>query len=148
MSALQCPATLVLTCPGEPHEAAERLVERLAALRVSYVWHSDQPDAVRTAEILAARCGVGLASRHDLRERTDGEPDVDVVERIRTSLAEIADLHPGESVLVITHPGALRLVVPRVCRMDVPPQDITPGGSIEIEIDAEDWVCRRWEAAR
>ena len=149
MSSLQCPATLVLTGPCEPGDDGETgLADPLGTRKVGHVWSSDLHDAVRTAEVVATRCGVGSTSRLDLRERSSGETDVEVAERMRASLSEIADLHPGETVLVVTHPETLRYVVPRVCRMDAAPGHLGPGGiiEIEIEIDAEDWVCRRWGA--
>ncbi|GAB2753248.1 hypothetical protein GCM10027020_01520 [Nocardioides salsibiostraticola] len=147
MSSLQCPATVLLTGPCEPgDDAVARLDDRLRTRKVGHVWSSDLPDAVRTAEAVATRCTVGSTSRLDLRERSFDETDAEVVERMRASLSEIADLHPGETVLVVTHPETLRLVVPQMCRMDAAPRYLGPGSIIEIEIDAEDWVCRRWDA--
>lgn len=77
-----------------------------------------------------------------------GESGTDVVERHRAQLDEIADLHRGETVLVVGHQTALGIVVPTLAL------NLTPGWardhelanteSVELERDADGWVLRRW----
>jgi len=73
-----------------------------------------------------------------------GESGAEVIARMREVLAEIADAHPGESALVISHGGALRLAVPALFRLESGPGRLANCGTIEAEIDADDWVCRVW----
>lgn len=86
MSALQCAATLVVARHGdadyvEKHFSDEggsltvagrdqsvRLAESLQGRRIAHVWCSDVSRSVQTAEIVAARLGVGVTVRKSLRE--------------------------------------------------------------------------------
>lgn len=81
----------------------------------------------------------------DLDARVPGaESGHELVARMRAVLAEIADQHPGETVVVVSHGGAIRLSLPTLCRMDAEPTRLANCATVEIEIDADDWVCRRW----
>jgi broad specificity phosphatase PhoE len=91
VSSLMCPATLVvarhgdaeyvetvfsdeggtLTADGRAQAAA--LADEVAHRRVAHVWCSDAARAVQTAEITAARLGVGVTTRKALREVDVGE---------------------------------------------------------------------------
>jgi 2,3-bisphosphoglycerate-dependent phosphoglycerate mutase len=77
-----------------------------------------------------------------------GESGADVVARHREQLEEIADLHRGETVLVVGHQTALGLVVPSlVPGLSVAwarSNDLANTESIELENDADGWVLRRW----
>lgn len=196
MSSLQCATTLVLVRHGEAEyesstweieggslslagraQAAE-LAERLAGRRVAHVWTSTLARAVQTAEIAAARLGVGVTTRNDLVEfdlgdlagasrDTDpcaepyqawlagdldlripgGESGTEVVKRLRGVLDEIVDAHRGETVLVVSHGGALRLAVPLLARLDAGPHRIHNCATIEVEADDDGWVCRVWDPA-
>ncbi len=75
-----------------------------------------------------------------------GECGHDVVARVREVLSEVADAHRGETVLVVSHGGVLRLAVPALARMDAEPIGLESCSTIEVEIDADDWVCRSWGA--
>src|SRR6478609_563337 len=78
----------------------------------------------------------------------EGESGADVVARHRMQLEEIADLHRGETALVIGHQTALGLVVPTL----VPDlsfdwtrsNELANTESLELENDADGWVLRRW----
>ncbi|GAB3266384.1 histidine phosphatase family protein [Nocardioides dilutus] len=193
MTSLQCAATLVvarhaeteyetnewadeggsLTALGRKQAAA--LGETLAGRRVAHVWTSTMARAVQTAEITAARLGVGVTTRSGLREFGVGEHagvpkhldpfedtylrwlagDLDVripgsetgreiADRVGSVLREIADLHPGETVLVVSHGGAIGVGVPNLCRMDVEQARLDNCGTVEIAADADGWVCTRW----
>ncbi len=84
-----------------------------------------------------------------LEARFDGgESGAEVVDRHREQLEEIADLHRGETVLVVGHQTALGIVVPTL----VPglsiawarSNELANTESIELENDADGWVLRRW----
>jgi broad specificity phosphatase PhoE len=197
VSDLHCPATLVvarhakaafvetwvsdeggsLTPAGRTQAGA--LADSLRGRRVAAVWCSDASRAVQTAEVAAARLGVGVTARKALREvfigdlmgqafdysRIEavceqwyagtldacfegGESGADVVARHREQLEEIADLHRGETVLVIGHQTALGIVVPTlVPGLSVAwarSNELANTESIELENDADGWVLRRW----
>jgi broad specificity phosphatase PhoE len=193
VTSLQCATTLVVARHAEAeYETSEwadeggslsalgrkqavALGEALAGRRVAHVWTSTLARAVQTAEIAAARLGVGVTTRRDLREFgvgehtgvpkdldpfletylrwLDGDLDVrmpgsetgrEIAERVGSVLREIADLHPGETVLVVSHGGAIGLGVPNLCRMDVQQTQLSNCGTVEVLADADGWVCTRW----
>jgi hypothetical protein len=80
VSSLQCPATM-LVVPAVGLETLE-----LGGRRVAHVW-SDPASEVE-AEAAAVRLGVGVTLREDVADRE--------------ALGEIADVHPGETVLVVS----------------------------------------------
>ncbi|WP_460517934.1 histidine phosphatase family protein [Humibacter antri] len=110
----------------------------LSLIGTDYValYSSPQVRAVETARIIAETLGMGQPIvRDDLRERsfgpaeglTDGEiaerfphgiPDQEsresVVDRALPVLEEIADRHPGEAVLVVTHGAVIGSLVRRL----------------------------------
>ena len=47
-----------------------------------------------------------------------GETGREIADRFDDVLREVADAHPGESVLVVSHGGAIGLGVPAIARMD------------------------------
>ena len=156
MTALQCATTLVIAVHGEAeHESSEgheeggwltqlgrrqaaELGAALAGRRVAHVWTSTLPPAVQTAEIAAARLGVAVTTRRGLCD-LDPSPD-----RFGDVLHEVADAHPGETVLVVSHGGAIGPGVPAVARMDVEPQRLGSCDTVEVLADADAWVCTRW----
>lgn len=192
MTALQCATTLVVARHGEAEyessewngeggsltllgrKQASELAESLATRRVAHVWTSTLARAVQTAEIAAARLGVGVTTRVGLGEFgpgslsgprdldpfaetygrwMDGELDVrlpggetgrEVADRFGAVLREIADAHPGERVLVVSHGGAIGLGVPAIARMDVEQKRLGNGDTVEVVADADAWVCTRW----
>jgi probable phosphoglycerate mutase len=193
MTALQCATTLIVARHGEAayevsewadeggsltalgREQSAALAGTLAGRRVAHVWTSTLARAVQTAEIVAARLGVGVTTRLGLREpglgESAGQPmDMDAVletylrwqegdldaripggesgreiaDRVGGVLREIADLHPGETVLVMSHGTAISLGVPDLCRMDVAQGPLANTASVEVLADADGWVCARW----
>jgi broad specificity phosphatase PhoE len=77
-----------------------------------------------------------------------GESGADVVRRYADTLAEIADLHRGETVVVVVHQTAACIALPNLAR-NVTPQyadrhRLDNGESAELVIDADDWVLTRW----
>jgi broad specificity phosphatase PhoE len=81
----------------------------------------------------------------DLSARVpDGESAEEMVVRLRAVLQEIADAHPGETVLVVSHGATLRVGVPALCRMDAEPAELDNTATLEVVADADAWVCTRW----
>ena len=73
------------------------------------------PRAVETARIAAALLGVTVTLHDELGE-VGVESEIEVVDRVSTALAAIADLYRGEAVLVIGHQAALGLALARMLR--------------------------------
>lgn len=197
MSDLQCAATLVVARHGDAEyvetwfsdeggtltragrEQARRLAESLANRRIAWVWTSDSARAVQTAEIVAARLGVGVTVRKPLREvflgDLDGQPfDVEVIHevtdhwyagnlepgfpggengkqvigRYRDQLAEIADLHRGETALVVTHQTATCVALPALADNLQPSyareHALGNGQAAELMVDGDGWRVVRW----
>ena len=154
-------------------QAAE-LATTLASARVAHVWTSTLARAVQTGEIVAARLGVAVTTRIGLCEFGSGELDEhrdaerwqaiwdswlagdldepipggesghDIADRFAVVLREIADAHPGETVLVVTHGGVAAIGVPALARMDVEQQPLGNCDTVEVLADADAWVCTRW----
>jgi broad specificity phosphatase PhoE len=116
---------------------AGALAEELAADSIDAAYSSDLARARETAEIVAARLGLAVSVDPGLREKNWGSwegltPDerlkVDYVgestqahrERTLASLLAIAERHPGERVLVVTHGGSVRRVQAAVSGFAMP----------------------------
>jgi broad specificity phosphatase PhoE len=88
-------------------------------------------------------CAGALDTRFD-----GGESGTEVVARHRDQFDEIADLHRGETVLVVGHQTALEIVVPTLALNLTPPwareHELANTESVELERDADGWVLRRW----
>ena len=106
---------------------AAALAERLADDDIDAVYASDLARARETAEILGNRLGLPVVTDPDLRERnwgnweglTGSERDrVEYVgeereahgERVIRAVRRIAEQHPGERIVVVTHGGSLRRI--------------------------------------
>lgn len=192
-----CPATLVVARHGDAEYVdavfsdeggtlsplgraqAEALADAVLGRKVAHVWSSDSARAVQTAEIVAARLGVGVTTRKPLREIdvgelhgrpfsvpaicevtdhwfggdlearfTGGESGADVVARYAATLAEIADLHRGETVLVVAHQTAACIALPSLARNVTPAyadrHRLDNGEYAELVIDDDDWSLTRW----
>jgi len=161
-----------LTALGRKQSAD--LAESLTGRRVAHVWTSTLARAVQTGEIVAARLGVAVTTRLGLREfgpgglsgprdldpyletyrrwmdgeldvrLPDGETGLEVADRFGAVLREIADAHPGETVLVVAHGGAIGLGVPAIARMDAEQRQLGNCDTVEVLADADAWVCTRW----
>ena len=86
----------------------------------------------------------------DLEARIEGgESGAEVVVRMGGVLAEVADLHRGESVLVVSHGGAICTAVPALAR-NVHPRfplgrPLTDGGVVRLEADdTGGWRAVSW----
>lgn len=76
-----------------------------------------------------------------------GETGREVADRFAAVLAEVADAHPGETVLVVSHGGAIGLGVPAVARMTAEQRPLGNCETVEVLADADAWVCTRWGGA-
>lgn len=91
---------------------------------------------------------------HYFRQWLEGDLDVrcpgaetgrEGISRFASAAQEIADLHRGETVLVVSHGGLLRLSVPQVVRMaGIEPRRIGNCDTIEVDVDGDGWDCRAW----
>jgi len=77
-----------------------------------------------------------------------GETGDAVVARIRQALHEVADMHRGETVVVVSHGGAMRLALPR-CASDVADhhareRPIPNCGVAELSVDGNAWTLLQW----
>lgn len=77
-----------------------------------------------------------------------GETGAEVVDRVSAVLAEVADAHRGESVLVVSHGGAIRTALPVLaCNLDAARAIDLPlpeCGVVAVEGDTDCWVARSW----
>lgn len=77
-----------------------------------------------------------------------GETGAQVVARYREALQAIADLHRGETVLVLSHGGVMSFVLPRVhgaVRHDLVERAFLPNcGVAEVEVDGDGFRVRSW----
>ena len=197
MSDLQCAARVFVARHGEAEyesqllsdagggltglgrSQAAGLADSLASERIAHVYTSSMSRAVQTAEIVAARLGVGVTVRDGLREfgvgsfaGRDADPDpfgpvfrdwldgrletpipggesgAEVVERMSRVLAAVADRFRGESVLVVSHGGAICTAVPNLVRnveRRYPlSRPLANCDVIELAVDADGWVARSW----
>ena len=107
---------------------ARALAQELEHIDLDAIYTSDLSRARATAEVVAASHGLDVTLDARLRERSfgswegltredvaalpdgaqhDGESDDQVRERVLEAVQAIADTHPGEQVLVVSHGGAL-----------------------------------------
>jgi probable phosphoglycerate mutase len=157
---------------------ATALAHQLAERRVAAIWCSDMSRAVQTAEIAAAVLEVPVRVRADLREVSvggfAGKPDEgglesvfqrwfdgdlaasapgaengeDVIRRVRAELESAADQFRGETVLVVSHGGALGVTLPWLA--DNVPANYARGRALEncatceLEVGSEGWLLRTW----
>jgi probable phosphoglycerate mutase len=160
----------------EGRAQAARLAARLRPRGVTHVWTSTMARAVQTAEIAAARLGVRVTTREGLREfsvgsfagsRADdpfvevyaewlaghldlrlpgGETGAELRHRMHHVLFEIAESHAGETVLVVSHGGLMRLTLPLILSDEPadPPERLGNCAVVELTTDGRRWTCVRW----
>jgi broad specificity phosphatase PhoE len=139
MSDLQCAATVLLVPPG-PAEPSRALGRALRDARLAAIYTSPRSSAVRTAEVVGAETGLpvsvlaGLAGARGLRAELDA----------------IADQHRGETVLVVSHTGAIRAGVPPMVGLGdevAASRRLAGCAVVEVGSDADGWVLRSWAGA-
>jgi broad specificity phosphatase PhoE len=107
---------------------AHALAEQLSDAAIDAIYSSDLSRARDTAEIVGAQIGIAVLVDGDLREIDvgpiegltaeeasafdgwQGEPKDAHAERVLEALRRIAERHPDERVLVVTHGGSMRRV--------------------------------------
>lgn len=137
--AVEC-AELVGSALGVPVIALEGLEElRVGGLRgLAY----DDP---------RARSVFTAWGRGHLEERVPGgESGTELVGRLRDALQHLADLHRGETVLVVSHGGVLALALPHLATgagPDLAASLVTTHGEpVELEVGDDGWRLRPWSA--
>lgn len=139
MSDLQCAATLLLVAAhSDAGDGATRLGGAVADRNVATLWSSPDPASVRTAEVVAARLG-RTTSVHDGLGSTAGVADV---------LGEAADLHRGETVLLVAPADVLTTALPahltNLSARHVDDLSLGGGALVEVSADSEQWICVSW----
>ncbi len=88
-----------------------------------------------------------LSGRLDARV-AGGESGAELIGRVQDVLSEVADAHRGESVLMISHGGAICAAVPWVAtNLSSGRTRVLPLGNCDVvalEADADGWVARSW----
>lgn len=100
-----------------------------------------QPDPIRPV--------VEQWAAGDFEARIAGaESGAEVVQRLRDVLDEIADVHRGESVLVVSHGGVMCTALPTLAdnlsMNDVLGSRLPNCGVVRIDRDADGWAVRSW----
>lgn len=107
-----------------------------------------QPDSPDAFEPVFARWRDG-----DLTAAVDGaENGEQSVQRVSGALEEVADLHRGETALVIAHSGVMSLVLPMLAT-NLPAafafeRPLGNTALVELAADADGWRCVRWAERR
>jgi broad specificity phosphatase PhoE len=160
-----------LTMAGRSQSA--ELARSLAAENVSLVYSSPLSRAVQTAEIVAASVGCVVRVREAFAELSvgdlAGEPEAaltpvverwragdltagvpgsesgeEVVARVRGALEDIADLHRGETVLVISHGWAMGVALPQLANGAGLRRPLPSCRPVRTHADADGWRCVEW----
>jgi hypothetical protein len=143
VSDLHCPATLLLAPYDEGVEPSEegtrRLTRRAAADRVARIYAGTSSKAVQTTRAVAA----GVDASGEQRTELDNEDDLE------DELHAIADLHRGETVLVMLPvpavERALDALVGRRARARAG-ASMQYGAVVEVAGNADGWALRIWDA--
>jgi broad specificity phosphatase PhoE len=116
---------------------AKELAERLAGEDIAAIYASDLARARETAEIVGERLGLPVVIDSDLREKNwgtwegltsderlhvefEGETSEEHRERVLRAVRRIAERHPDQRVVVVTHGGSLRRVQAAVAGVALP----------------------------
>jgi len=97
--ALHCAATLLLARLGD-EQWTRSVAERVRAEHVARVWSGSAPAARAQARLAAGLLGVDAVVLAGVEPEAAGSTGADGA--YRAALDEIADLHRGETVLVLT----------------------------------------------
>ena len=114
MSDLQCAATLLLVQHGVSESESRRLGRSMRSARLAAIYTAGSAEAAQTAEVVGDETGVPVTVLDQALDRS-------------VDLEGIADLHRGETVLVVA------------------PLDLAGGAVVEVTIDADGWVLRSWD---
>ncbi len=141
MSDLQCPATFLVVRVDRLGEGwrgqVAGLAEQLRDRRLAAVYGGTTAPAVAVSAALAD--GLGVPS-HPLAETPGGPSDGTAVARCRAALEELADLHRGETVLVVDDGQVLGpALTPLVRRGLGTGPSRTPYRPVTLEVDGDGW---------
>jgi probable phosphoglycerate mutase len=106
--------------------------------------HAGRPESPELFTPVSQRWRTG-----DLSAAAPGAQDgAATVARVRAVLEEVADLHRGETVLVVSHGGAMSLVLPRMA-LNLPDdhgagRELPGCVPVELSADADGWTCAAW----
>ena len=120
MSNLQCPVTMILAPPSDPH----RLAGGLRDERISTIWSDPQALAMQTAEAVAAELGV---------------PDLRVQAATLNELESLADEFRGETVLGIVPEPVLVELLGRLFPAESASRPMS-AGSCRVSYDGDTWT--------
>jgi broad specificity phosphatase PhoE len=142
MSDLQCAATVLLV--DAARLSSSQPLTDAGDQRVMMVYASTEPGALESAAAVARTLGVPCRELAGVQELSDGESDLQAADRYRRALEEIADVHRGETVLVVSHAGVMALVLPRLATNGGIGGEREPArpGVAELLIDADGWALR------
>jgi broad specificity phosphatase PhoE len=154
VSDLQCPATFVLVAVDERVLGQERLHELASCLRgrrVAAVYAAPMPFAAEPAEFLSGKLRLAVREHAALAvaapEAASGVATTDLGS-LRTALAEIADEHRGETVLVVAPVPALSRALPGMGRnlsaSYARARPLVHGCTVEMRVDGDGWVLDSW----
>ena len=118
-------------------EQAKGLAVRLAGENVAAIYSSDLARARETAEIVGERLGLPVIVDPDLREKNwgtwegltseerlgvefEGETTEEHRDRSVRAVERIAERHPGQQIVVVTHGGSVRRIQAAVSGMAMP----------------------------
>ena len=116
---------------------ARGLAEQLANDGIAVIYASDLARARETAEIVAERLALPVLIDADLREKNwgtwegltpderlhvefEGETTEEHRERVLRAVSRIAERHPGERIVVVTHGGCVRRIQAAVAGVALP----------------------------
>jgi len=142
---------------SSPYSRAKDTAELLAStLDVPFEVDDDLRE-LDAGELTAQPHGEGIARvdevfgrwlRGDLAASCPGgETGSALVSRVRSSLEALADRFRGETVVVVSHGGALTLALPVMCgrsARELAARPLTNTAVVELEGDADGWRLLRW----
>ena len=142
MSDLQCPATFLVvrvhTLGKGWRGQVAGLTERLRDSRVAAVYAGTTAPAVAVSAALAD--GLGVPSHPLAAPPTPGVPgDGTAVARCRTALEELADLHRGETVLVVDDGQVLEPALAPLVGRGPGAGPTPPYRPVALEVDGDGW---------
>ncbi|GAB3712584.1 histidine phosphatase family protein [Mariniluteicoccus flavus] len=115
-------------------------------LREFLMPEEDMPNHAVTGEELDATFAGWLHG--DLAPTVYGESGDRVRDRLRAVVGEVADLHRGETAVLVSHGGIIQLGAGHLCHnLDadfVLAHPLPVAGSVVIDVDGSGWTCLRW----
>lgn len=76
-----------------------------------------------------------------------GETGEQITGRFAAALGSVAEAHPGETVVVVSHGGAMALSLAQLCGLDplwVSQNFLKNTAVVDLEHDGDRWICSTW----